>query len=99
MGGLYARGLPVSSTPCAAVCGRDRLHAMDLKQFRARVGISQQQLADAVGVTQATISRIEAGTQVPQAALYCRLEIWEKLIARQKRIPRGQRLNVGALLG
>jgi transcriptional regulator with XRE-family HTH domain len=39
----------------------DQLVADQIKALRARRGISQQQLADAIGETQSTIARIESG--------------------------------------
>jgi transcriptional regulator with XRE-family HTH domain len=37
---------------------------MELKDLRARMGLSQKQLAEAIGVDQATICRIEQGKSV-----------------------------------
>jgi DNA-binding XRE family transcriptional regulator len=42
----------------------DNAVVMELIDLRARMGLSQKQLADAVGVDQATISRIEKGKPV-----------------------------------
>lgn len=39
-----------------------------IKDYRQKKGISQSDLADAVGLTQATVSRMEAGIQKPRAA-------------------------------
>jgi len=54
-----------------------KIHALVMGKvvstLRQRQGLTQQQLADEVGVAQATISRVERGTLIPDAFLLPRL--------------------------
>lgn len=40
-----------------------------LRSFRLREGLSQQELADAVGASRATVSKLERGRSVPSVTL------------------------------
>ena len=59
----------------------------DLKQWRQRHGLTQQQLADEVGVTWVTIARWEAGSRSPNKFT---LPLLEKAIARVERRQAGK---------
>jgi transcriptional regulator with XRE-family HTH domain len=51
----------------------DQLVADQIKALRARLGISQKQLADAIGETQSTIARIESGRRTISVSELLRL--------------------------
>lgn len=67
---------------------------MDFRDFRKQVaGQTQAEVADATGLTQATISRIEAQRQVPSSIVLIRIQAWADAIARRKRLPPAGRLT------
>lgn len=47
---------------------------MDVKQTRTALGLTQQQLAEKLGVTQATVSRLETGSIKPDGRTKLALE-------------------------
>lgn len=47
---------------------------MNLRDWREREGINQTELADRLGVTAATVSRIENGEFVPSGPLLVKIE-------------------------
>jgi transcriptional regulator with XRE-family HTH domain len=51
----------------------DRLAGNLLRIARARTGMSQRQLAEAAGVAQSTIARIESGARQPSLPLLARI--------------------------
>jgi len=51
----------------------DRLAGNLLRIARAKTGMSQRQLADAAGVAQSTIARIESGARQPSLPLLARI--------------------------
>lgn len=46
----------------------------NLKKFRERVGLSQAELAEAIGVAQPTIAQYEIGLRVPTVIIAVRME-------------------------
>jgi putative transcriptional regulator len=51
----------------------DEVLANRLKEFRARHGVTQEQLAERVGVTRKTINTVENGVFVPSTVLALKL--------------------------
>jgi putative transcriptional regulator len=59
-------------TAAATVAGEEGL-ANRLKEYRARHGLTQEQLAERVGVTRKTINTVENGVFVPSTLLALKL--------------------------
>lgn len=49
-------------------------HFESLSEFLAETGTTQEQLAESLEVSQATVSRIVRGLQMPEAALAIRIQ-------------------------
>jgi transcriptional regulator with XRE-family HTH domain len=60
----------ISYTPIRvyAKSGEDQNFKTTLKQLRKKVGITQAQLADAIGTSQAAVAAYETGTKAPELA-------------------------------
>jgi plasmid maintenance system antidote protein VapI len=59
---------------------------MELADFLAKLDVSQTAVAEAIGITQATISRIAARKQRPDGDTLLRIQRWADTIARQQQI-------------
>ena len=74
-----------------------------LRSFRYLVGASEQELAEAVGTNQSTISRLERlgpGRAVftdPKLSLALRIYAWADVEAKRRKVPRDQRLTLDDL--
>ena len=66
---------------------------VDLARFRLIVGVTQQEIANQTGLSQATICRIEKKTQNPSGKALLSIQDWADQIASQKRIPMPDRLS------
>ncbi len=66
-----------------------------LKAARARVGITQEQLADRAGVDRTIVSRVEAGQRLPSLGVFCALAygVDEKPELLLARVLHGQSMN------
>ena len=56
-----------------------------IKELRARLGLTQEQFAQKVGVTYSTVNRWENGRRTPQPFLVRRLIELKQELAHQKR--------------
>lgn len=60
----------------AAVVRNNRpMTTTDIYTFRTTLGLSQQELADELGVTQAAVSQWESGTKQPRPIVFKMLEV------------------------
>jgi transcriptional regulator with XRE-family HTH domain len=71
---------------------------MDLRDFRTLVGWTLESVADEVGSTKGTLSKIEHGLLVPRGDLMLRLSHWAEEERRRRRLPASQRLEWDHLL-
>ena len=70
-GGIDTPG--VTGTPANKGKARAPERGHRVRQARRRVGLTQEQLAEKVGVHRVSIARIEAGVRVPSMALGLRI--------------------------
>tara|TARA_B100000749_G_C18422829_1_gene464257 strand:- start:207 stop:449 length:243 start_codon:yes stop_codon:yes gene_type:complete len=63
-----------------------------LRSFRHAVGATSREVADAVGINQSTLVRIELGDREPLLSTALRIEAWADGVAKKKRLPLDQRL-------
>ncbi len=70
---------------------------LELEAFREQVGATQHEVADATGLTQPTISRIEKKKQRPSSVAYLAIQEWAEDLAHSRRLPVRRRLTWGWL--
>ena len=63
---------------------------IDLAEFRRGVGKSQHDVADEAGVSQPTVSRLEAQVCHPTAIVMLNIQDWADALARKRRIPKAE---------
>lgn len=62
----------------------DKMTAMEVKKIREELGVSQYELADRLGVTQAAVSLWESGARLPSATVVKLLKIIRNEENRQR---------------
>ena len=66
---------------------------LDLKKFRALLGVTQASIALETDLTQATISRIENRVEAPRGISLLSIQRWADEAAVRRDIPASQRLD------
>ena len=66
---------------------------MDLDEFMERLGVSDAEVAQAIGRDRSTISRIRRRKVVPDSLTLLKLNRWAVEAAQRKRLRRSERLT------
>jgi len=69
-----------------------------LRNFRHAVGATSREVADAVGINQSTLIRIELGKREPLLSTALRISSWADDQAKRKRVPRAERVALEDLV-
>lgn len=73
---LYLRGMSAQTDRLvAAASAREAIREGRLRELRVRLGFSQRELAEAVGVHESALSRWESGERVPRLDTAARLAL------------------------